>query len=331
VKVAVVGATGMLGHHTALALVAAGHAVQVVHRAGSRVDRLGDLPHTAAVADLDAEDGALRNALSGCDGAILCAGYYPTTPRPWTEEVARATAQAERFYQAAADAGVARVVYVGGSIALARRPDGAPADETAAPEAAPADLTPYVQVKWALDARAARWARDGLGVATAIPSMTFGEHDHGPTTGRLIVEIANRTLPAYVAGRRNAVYAGDAGRGIVRVCEAGRPGERYLLTGEDISMDDLVHRIARAAGVAPPRRVPLAVARGVSAVQHLRWRLGGPEPKLSATAIAVLAKGQFLDGSKAARDLGYRAEVGLDETIARALRWFRELGMARTG
>ena len=331
-KIAVVGATGMLGNHTARAALAAGHEVRVVHRAGSKLDRLEGLTFETAVADLDGDDDAMAAALDGCEGAVLCAAYYPTVPKPWGEEVDRALVQADRFYRGAQRAGVARVVYVGGSIVLDEPPDAKPADERCVPGQAPADKTPYIQVKWALDAAAARWAtEEGVHVATAIPAMTFGEHDHGPTTGRLIVEIANRTLRAYVAGDRNVVYAGDAGRGIVRVLEAGERGERYLLTGANVAMDDLVPRIAKRAGVDAPGRVPMWVARGIGATQRLRWRLGGPVPQLSATALAVLAKGQFLDGAKAQRALGYRPEVDLDGAIERALAWFREVGMVGQG
>ena len=121
--------------------------------------------------------------------------------------------------------------------------------------------------------------------------MTFGEYDHGPTTGRLLVEIANRTLPCYVKGNRNVICAGDAGRGLVRVCEQGRPGERYLLAGQNISMSELVTRIAQIAGVPVPHAIPLPVARLASVLQTARhgW-LKGHVPRVDATAIAVMSQ-----------------------------------------
>jgi dihydroflavonol-4-reductase len=325
-RIGILGATGMLGHHAAIAARAAGHELVVLHRAGSRVDRLGDLAFEPRTADLD-DARSLTPALRGLDGVINAAAYYPTLPRPWRAEVAAGLKQMGAFYDACAEAKVPRVLYLGGAIALPRRLDGAPGDESLIYPAQPADRNPYLQVKWAMDELARRRAAEGLPVVIGIPTMSFGEYDYGPTTGRFIVEIANRTMGAFVPGRRNAVYAGDAGRGLVLALEKGRAGERYLLGGANVGMDQLVALIAALAKVPPPRPVPLGVARIVAALQAAKWRLfGGEPPRLSATAIAVMASGQFLDGAKARRELGYEPQVTLPEALTRALKWFREAG-----
>lgn len=325
-RIGVIGATGMLGQHTARAVVAQGHELVVIHRVSSRLDGLRDLKYRSAVADLD-DRAALAQALAGVDAVINCAGYYPTVPRPWQEEVHTALVQMENFYAACEGRALHRIVYLGGAIALRRHPAGEPGDETLEYAGEPPSRNPYLQVKWAMDAQALRKARGGLPVVVAIPSMTFGEHDDGPTTGRLIVEIANRTLPGYVRGRRNVIYAGDAGRGLVRACEDGRVGERYLLTGENLTMDALVAKIAAIAHVSAPRAIPLPIAKLVSRLQTWRYQhLHGPLPRVDATAIAVMSAGQFLSGAKAQRELGFRAQVNVDDAIARALTWFREKG-----
>lgn len=328
-RIGILGATGMLGHHCARAALAAGHELVVLHRAGAKLDRIADLACTTRVADLD-EPATLAAALDGLDGAINAAAYYPTVPRPWRREVAHALAQMDAFYAACADAKLARVLYVGGAIALPRRLDGRPADESLSYPAAPADRNPYLQVKAALDALARSRAADGLPVVIGIPSMTFGEYDYGPTTGGFVVEIAMRRMTAFVPGRRNAVYAGDAGRGLVAALERGRVGERYLICGSNLEMLELVALIAALAKVPPPKPVPLVAARLVAAAQAFRWRfLDGPPPKLTATAIAVMAAGQFLDGGKAQRELGYAPQVNLPEALSRALAWFRQVGYVK--
>jgi dihydroflavonol-4-reductase len=324
-RIAVVGATGMLGHHAAAAVIDAGHELVVVHRASSRLERLAALRFESALADLD-DVAAMRAVLVSVDAVIHCAAYYPTLPRPWRDEVAHGLSQMECFYEACAGADLRKIVYLGAAIALCKHPDGEPGSEELIYRGRPRDRNAYLQVKWALDELARDKARAGLPVVIGIPTMSFGEHDHGPTTGQLVVGIANRTLPAYVAGKRNVVYAGDAGRGLVACCDKGRPGERYLLTGRNITMDELVTIVADEAGVAAPRRAPLWLAKGMARAQELAYRLGGPPPKVSATAIAVMSAGQFLDGNKARRELGYEPAVDLREAIARALRWFREQG-----
>ncbi len=328
-RIGILGATGMLGHHAALAAQAVGDEVVVLHRADARLDRLRGLKYTGRIADLD-DPVTLRRAFDGLDGVINAAGYYPTVPRPYKKEVATALAQMGAFYEACEQARVKRVVYVGGAIALRQQPEGKPGDETLEYAREPEDKNSYLQVKWAMDRLARSRADDGLHVVIGIPAMSFGEHDYGPTTGRFIVEIANRSMPAYVPGLRNAVYAGDAGRGLLLALKRGAAGQRYLLTGENVSMDELVTTIAQLARVPRPRSVPLRVARGAAHLQELRYHLmGGEPPKLSATAIAVMSAGQFLDGSRAERELGYRPEVPLRKALERALEWFRQVGYVK--
>jgi nucleoside-diphosphate-sugar epimerase len=154
--------------------------------------------------------------------------------------------------------------------------------------------------------------------------MTVGDLDPGNTTGRLVIETANRTIAGYVNGKRNVMYAGDAGRGLVLACEKGVPGERYLLTGENLTMSDLMGRIASLADTRSPPPIPLGLARAMAWWQELRFRLlAGPIPRVSATAIAIMSQGQYLSGTKAKRELGFESRVSVDEAIERALRWFR--------
>jgi dihydroflavonol-4-reductase len=325
-RIAIIGATGMIGHHTARAALDRGHELVVVHRVSSNLDQLADLKFSSAVADLD-DRASLTRVLAGVDAVINCAGYYPTAPKPWRDEVETATSQMDHFYAACAQHKLHKIVYLGAAIALPRNAQGQPGDETLEYVGVPANKNPYLQVKVAMDAQARAKAREGLPVTIAIPSMTFGEYDYGPTTGRLIVELANQRLPGYVRGNRNVIYAGDAGLGLVRVCEDGRVGERYLLTGENHSMDDLVQKITSLAGVPMPRPIPLPGAKFVSQLQTLRYRwLKGPLPKVDATGIAVMSAGQFLSGAKAQSELDFNASVSTDEAIGRALHWFRAQG-----
>ncbi|MGH7439183.1 MAG: NAD-dependent epimerase/dehydratase family protein, partial [Polyangiaceae bacterium] len=85
-RIAIVGATGMIGHHTAIAAQNARHELVVVHRASSKLTQLEGLSFRSALADLDDRD-TLVAALDGVDAVIHCAGYYPTAPRPGRDEV----------------------------------------------------------------------------------------------------------------------------------------------------------------------------------------------------------------------------------------------------
>ncbi|MBU6955956.1 NAD-dependent epimerase/dehydratase family protein [Hahella sp. HN01] len=337
-KVGVIGATGMLGHHTAAALLARGHEVVVIHRKDSDLSKIEDLHFEARIGDLRDEE-TLAGAMRGLDVVINCAGYYPTTPNPWRRDVELALAQEKVFYQACKVSKVKRIVYVGGSIALPKNPTGEPAGEDQSYSGQPQNKNAYVQAKWAMDDLALKMAAEGLPVCIAIPSMTFGEYDYGPSTGQFLLGIVNQTLPAYVEGNRNCIYAGDAGLGIALVCEKGRVGERYLLTNENIAMSNLASKVVEIGNslffsvnpqdgkITRPKIIPLTVVKALAKIQRIRYRyFNGSTPKITDTAIAVMSSGQFLSGDKAKRELGFEASVSLDDAVKRTLLWFKSVG-----
>jgi len=326
-RIAVFGATGLLGQHTARAVLSAGHELTVLHRASSKLERLGDLTFRAQAVDL-ADGAGLTRALTEVDAVVNCAGYVPGL-RPLHQEVQQARRELSAFCEACLSAQNRKTVIVGASSALPRAKEGELATERLLYTHAPPDRNVFVQVKWALEDVALDYAQRGLALSIGIPAMAIGEYDHGPTAGRLVLGIANRSLPGYLRGRRNVMYAGDAGRGLVRCLEAGVVGERYLLTGENLSMDELVAKVARAANVPMPRPIPLPIARSLAAVQRLKYRLGGAEPSVTDAAIKVISGGQFVCGDKAKRELGFEARVSVDDAIARALDWFQTNGYRR--
>lgn len=327
-RIAIIGATGMLGHHTARAAQQAGHDLVILHRPNSQLGHINDITGERRVATLDKRQW-MERALEGVDAVINCAAYYPTAPRAWQAEVKLACYQMQKFYDACAIHPLKKIVYLGGAIALPKNPSGEPGHADLHYRQQPHNKNPYLQVKWAMDRLALEQAEQGLPVVIGIPSMTFGEFDYGPTTGQLITEIANQTLPAYVAGKRNVIYAGDAGRGLLACAERGRAGERYLLTGENTDMDKLVALISQISHSKPPKSAPLLAAKAINRMQTLAYRLGGPVPKVSETALAVMSAGQHLDGAKAERELGFSASVSTEEALRRALQWFQTVGYCR--
>lgn len=321
-KLGIIGGTGMLGHHLAIAAQLRQYKVTIIHRASSDLSRIADLTYESRIADLN-DRGSLIRAMKGLDMVANCGAYYPTLPKPLTQETKTARLQMQFFLDAVKETGIKRALYLGGAIAMPKAKTGLGYEELYY-EQAPENTAPYVQVKWLMDKMAREAAAEGLPIVIGIPPMTFGEYDYGPTTGRLIVDLANQTLPAYVKGDRNVVYARDAGRGLLLALEKGRFGERYLITGHNTTTEDLVAAICKRAEVPLlTKTLPLGLAKIISKLQEIRYTLfKGNPPTLSSTAIAVLAGGQHLDGTKAKEELGYEPDLTIEDAIQRAHKWF---------
>jgi len=126
-RIAVVGATGMLGQHVARHTLRAGHDLIALYRNPRLPNSLTDLRCEARKADLDDLD-SLRRGLRGADAVIHCAAYYPGAPKSIREELATAARLSDNFYKACAGQALKKVVYVGAAIALPRSSDRKPSD-----------------------------------------------------------------------------------------------------------------------------------------------------------------------------------------------------------
>jgi dihydroflavonol-4-reductase len=315
-KIGIIGATGMLGHHTAKAVMDAGHELAVIHRKSSKLDTINDLHFESRIGDLNDKNNLIE-ATKDLDYVLNCGAYYPTLPLPLSKEMDTAKAQMDNFIEAGSRNNITKLVYLGGSIALPKAANGIGTEDLVYGHA-PDNKTPYVQVKWLMD----KMAREA-GVVVGIPSMTFGEHDWTPSTGTFIVRVASNNMPQYVEGNRNVIYAEDAGRGMLAAAEKGRKGERYLLTGKNVNMTELLQTIAKVANVElNTKQIPLSTATMVSKFQGLKYQLFGTIPTLSATSIAIMGSGQHLDGSKAKRELGFEATTSFEESLQKAYDWF---------
>jgi len=326
-KIGILGATGLIGHHLVLQAQLHQHEVVVLHRKSSNLTQLAHHQFESRTADLN-DRKSLIEAFSGLDAVINAAAYYPTIPRPVSEELKTSRLQMQFFLDAVHAAGVKRALYVGAAIALPKATTGL-ADESLTYQQIPDGAAAYVQVKCLMDQMARDAGKAGLPIVIGIPTMCFGEYDAKPTTGRLIVELANESLPAYINGDRNCIYAGDAASGLLKALEKGSFGERYLIGSVNTDVKSIVEQVCELAKVPIlEKTLSLPLAKFISRIGEIKYTLfRGDPPKLSSTAIAVLALGQHFDLSKAERELSFKAGLDQEAMLFRAYQWFKKQEM----
>ena len=240
-KVYVTGATGFVGSHVARELRERGAEVR-----DERVDLL--------------DHEGLERVIAGCDAVVHVAALYSFDDP--VSDFERVNVEGTRtVLDVAAAARVRRFVHC--STAGTCGPvSGRPATEDDEPPAWELDV-PYKRTKLAAE----KLALAG-GAVVVNPTTPVGDGDRKPTpTGRMIAGIARGRLRGYVATTGlNVVDVRDVARGHALALEHGAPGERYLLGGVDLSLQDLFAAVARLAGRPRPRvRVPYAVAEMAAA------------------------------------------------------------------
>ena len=303
----VTGASGFIGSHVVAALSDAG--VEV---------REFDLRAPVAGDILDRD--ALARAMRGCDAVFHLAAVY---------SYARADAAAMRavnvegtraVLDAAARAGVRRVVHTS-SCATCGPVAGRAATEADAPPAWELAV-PYKRTKLEGERLALAAARDGLDVVVVNPTTPVGPGDRRPTpTGKMVADVARGRARAYLTGAAlNVVAVEDVAAGHLLAHERGRSGERYLLGGENLSLREVFALVAEAAGRRLPRvGVPWPLAYAAARTSDAALRLVGREPSLLVLDQVRLARlPMTFDDAKARRELGYTSRPACEALAAAA-------------
>jgi len=324
----VTGGSGFVGSHVVRALLAQGRSVRCLVRPQSRRDNLEGLPVEIATGDLT-DAPSLAAALSGVHTLYHVAADY----RLWAWdplELYRANVGGtENVLQAAAAAGVSRVVYTSSVAALGLKDDGSPGDETT-PVVRARIIGHYKKSKYDAERVAEKWAAQGLPVVIVNPSTPIGERDIKPTpTGQLIVDFLNGRLPAYVDTGLNLVDVRDVAAGHLAAAERGRPGERYILGNRNMTLKEILQALAGLTGLpAPSVRLPHWVPLSAAAVAEGVARVTGKAPRVSLESVRMSTHRMFFDASRAVRELGL-PQTPVEEPLGRAVAWFREKGYVR--
>src|SRR5437667_11365158 len=104
--------------------------------------------------------------------------------------------------------------------------------------------------------------RSGMEGVVLNPTTPVGEQDIKPTpTGRIVVDFLKKKFPAYVDTGLNLVDVRECARGHLAALEKGRSGERYILGGENVTLKQILDKLAAITGLPSPKvRVPYVVA-----------------------------------------------------------------------
>ncbi len=320
--VLVTGATGFVGWHIARKLLDRGDRVRALARDPKRLRELDGVEPVAG--DL-CDPGSLARAVEGCSVVFHAAADY----RLWVrdrEEMFRSNVEGTRNVLAASkSAGVERVVYTS-TVGCIGIPAGDVGDETT--PVSLDDMTgPYKQSKFLAEQVAIEFAGGGLPVVIVNPTAPMGDHDFKPTpTGKTVVDFVRGAMPGFIDAGLNVVDVRDVAGGHLEALERGRPGERYILGSENLTLEQIFGALARIVGRAAPKwKVPYALAYAAGVASTAWAGITGKEPLAPLDGVRMARKKMWVRHDKAASELGYapaRAEVAL----ARAVEWFRANG-----
>jgi dihydroflavonol-4-reductase len=321
----VTGASGFVGAAVARTLVSAGWQVRALVRAASDRSNLRNLPLEVAVGDLGLA-ASLQRALAGCDALFHVAADYRLGVRDPSQLYQTNVEGTRNLLTAAADAGVKKIVYTSSVATMGIPPDGSPGDEQT-PVSLAAMIGHYKRSKFLAEQLVLEAVSAGTPAVIVNPSTPVGPGDVKPTpTGQLVRDAAAGRMPAYVDTGLNIVHVDDVAAGHLLAFHHGRIGERYILGGEDMTLQQILGVIAQLVGRPAPRvRLPYAAVLPIAYVAEAVGLLTGRSGRVTLEGVRMSRKRMFFSSAKATRELGYHWRPP-PEAFADAVRWFRDHG-----
>lgn len=315
------GATGFVGWHVANRLAARGERVRALARDPAKLKETEAEPVRGDLRDPE----SLRRAVAGCAVVYHVAADYRLWVRQESEMYDSNVGGTRNLLEAARSAGVERVVYTS-TVGCIGVPEGGIGDEGRPVRIE--DMTgPYKRSKFLAEQVALEFAAEGFPVVIVNPTAPIGDHDFRPTpTGRVVLDFLKGDMPAYIDTGLNVVSARDTAEGHLLACERGKPGERYILGSENLTLQQIFGKLEAISGrKAPTMQVPYAVAFAAGVVTTGWAYLTGVEPKAPLDAVRMSKKKMWVTHEKAARELGFRPGPA-EDALRQAVEWFRANG-----
>jgi dihydroflavonol-4-reductase len=227
--------------------------------------------------------------------------------------------------EAALHAGVKRILMVStsGTIAVSKRADEMPDEDSPTPLELISGW-PYYASKLYQEQTARLICGDRIELVTVNPSLLLGPGDVRMGSTRDVLSFLAGDVKLVPSGGINFVDARDVAAIIPVAMDKGRPGERYLLGGHNMTFAEYFDRIERTSKEYHPRfkahgRWPVLAAKVQSAV----FKAAGRSSPIEPASVDMASYFWYFDSTKARSELGFTPREASD-TIFDTIRFIRE-------
>jgi dihydroflavonol-4-reductase len=319
----VTGATGFIGSHVVRQLLLRGDRVRILARNSSRKSNIEAFGCEIAIGDLKDATSLIR-CVQGCGRVYHVAADYRLWARNPQDIYDNNVGGTRNLLSACCEAGVEKVIYTSSVGTIGMRKDGLPADENT-PVKLDDMIGHYKRSKFMAEQVAVEFATSGLPVVIVNPTTPVGAGDIKPTpTGRIILEFIKGRMPAYVDTGLNLVSVEDVARGHILAEANGCVGERYILGGENWSLEEILETLAQICAKQTPRfRIPWTLALIAGYMDN--FFMGSVlrrEPMIPLEGVRMARHKMYISSEKARKELGFNPQPA-KQALREAVDYFR--------
>lgn len=319
-RIFLTGGHGFIGSRVTRFLSKRGHNLVCLVREKSKTHRIDDLTFERAKGDVR-DKASLVAGMRGSDAVIHLASVSS-----WKDIRSGALEPTiidgtRNILDAAKEAGVKRVVFVSSILAVNASTEPKVFDESATFELGGTNLR-YALAKHEAEKMVFAAAKEGLDAVIVNPGEVYGAEDEDFITAGNLKDILSSWPAMACRGGNPVCHVDDIAEGIILALEKGRAGERYILGGENLSVEETVRLALEIGGKkAPVLRMPNSLVKGVV---NTMAKLGLPTPAVPEV-LDYATLYWFMDSSKAKRELGYNPRSARD-AMTPAIAWLYKAG-----
>jgi dihydroflavonol-4-reductase len=184
----------------------------------------------------------------------------------------------------------------------------------------------YTRSKMLAEQQAIQAAAAGFPVVIANPTMPIGPHNGKLTPPTLMLQyfLSRRHFQIYLNFVMNLVDVRDVAMGLLLAMERGRPGQRYILGGENIPLKKLLTIVGVMSGHRALRiPIPAVMAQTVAAaLEFIADHVTREPPAATVEGVRIASRSRALSIEKARSELGYAPRpiaATLEEAVNSAL------------
>lgn len=323
-KVFVTGPDGVLGSNIVRELLSRKYEVRVLVYGSHQPITLKDLPIEIVKGDITQKEQMIELS-KGCDYFINVAAITDMWPARGEIYFKINVKGTENVIEAVLQNKIKRLVHVGSASSFGYGTIDNPGNETSLFKSAKYKVDYIESKKQGQEKVIAAVKEKGLDAVVVCPTFMIGPYDSKPSSGAMIIAIAQGKLPGFSSGGKNWVYVKDVAVGVCNAMTMGRTGESYILGGENLTYVDAVKRIAAALG---QKKIPKFVApnfllKFMGLMGSIGAAITGKPPKLTINLAKIACDGHYFSPQKAIEELKM-PQTPIEIGVKEAKEWFME-------
>jgi dihydroflavonol-4-reductase len=322
-KVLLTGADGFLGSNIVRELLARGYSVRAFVEAGKTLFTLKELDIELVFGDILSPSDTM-NAAENCNYIIHAAASTSIWP-PRSEITRRVNIDGTRnIIEAALVKGTERLIHIGTANSFGFGSKSHPGTELN-PYKAFCYKSDYIDSKYEAHKLVLDSVKNhGLDAVIVNPTFMLGPFDSKPSSGAMILAVAQGKVPGYTRGGRNYIHVRDAAKGVVNALEKGEKGESYILGNQNLSYREIFKLIAETIGTKTPELYfppPLSLCMGY--ILTLFSKIAGKPPLVSVAMAQISNDEHYFTAAKAIMKLEL-PQTDIRTAVTDAFGWFKE-------